>query len=231
MKLYSFESCPFCVRVRVVLGLKGIPVETVFLSAGAIPDDLEGRIKQLVVPLLDRGDADGELMGESTNIIRWLDQQYGAPLLAEYQISDSVQQWLKIATPILDSLFYPRMLAAELPELASPQARHFFLATRPAKLGCSLVQAVVDTDHHLEILSPRLAVLETLLAPEALLTGARPVSFEDIAVFAALRNLQMVDRAVLSPEMLRYMAFIRELAAISTMDVIPDALSLQALSA
>jgi len=71
MKLYAFESCPYCVRVRVMLGLKGLNYELVMLAAGTIPESLQGQIEKMVVPLLEPDSGSSKLISESAEIIRW----------------------------------------------------------------------------------------------------------------------------------------------------------------
>jgi len=154
-----------------------------------------------------------------------------APMLDSYRLQTPILQWLDRNARTLDSLFYPRMLAADLPELATMQAQQFFRHSRPEKLGCSLEQAIADTDRHVADLVAELVELEAELDPEALLVGYRPISFDDIAIFAVLRNLQMVDRVVLSPLMKTYMASISKQADIPELTPVSDALSLRVLSA
>ena len=53
MKLYVYDHCPFCVRARMIFGLKNLPVELVVLANDdeATPIGLVGK---KVVPILPK---------------------------------------------------------------------------------------------------------------------------------------------------------------------------------
>ena len=55
MKLYVYDHCPFCVRARMIFGLKNLPVELVVLANDdeATPIGLVGK---KVVPILVKED-------------------------------------------------------------------------------------------------------------------------------------------------------------------------------
>ena len=79
MKLYIYEHCPFCVRARMIFGLKNISVEQhVFLS-----DDVKSptsMIGEKMVPILQK--EDGSYMPESLDIVAYVDSNYGkSPVL------------------------------------------------------------------------------------------------------------------------------------------------------
>lgn len=131
MKLYIFETCPFCVRVRIMAGLKGLTPDLIYVSPGQIPPELEGRIDRLAVPIL----ADGEtLIQDSTEIIRHLDA-HGTPLLQSYGTSQALEEWRTSISAPLSALCYPRMPQLNVPELASPDALAFFEGSMPKRIG------------------------------------------------------------------------------------------------
>ncbi len=135
MKLYVFDSCPFCVRVRALVGLKRIDCELVYLVAGALPEQLSDRVERFSVPILEVPGIGGDqssIMQESDVILRYLDQLDVRPALDRYTVNDATNRWLKQISPLLDPLCYPRMRLLELPELASAQARAFFEDSVPS---------------------------------------------------------------------------------------------------
>ncbi len=74
MKLYQFETCPYCQRVRLALEAKGIEYEKV-----EVPTDRDERTEifelsgQYMVPVL----VDGErVISDSTAIIAYLNEKY-----------------------------------------------------------------------------------------------------------------------------------------------------------
>ncbi|SJZ39016.1 Glutathione S-transferase, N-terminal domain [Selenihalanaerobacter shriftii] len=76
MKLYQFETCPFCIKVRNKLDELGLDYETI-----ETPRDRDKRTKvkeltgQILVPVLE--DNDGTVVYDSSRIVEYLDEQYG----------------------------------------------------------------------------------------------------------------------------------------------------------
>ena len=74
LKLYQFENCPYCAKVRGLLGDKGLEYEKV-----EVPIDREERTElvevsgQLMVPVL----VDGEtVINDSAAILTYLNEKY-----------------------------------------------------------------------------------------------------------------------------------------------------------
>ena len=66
MKLYIYDHCPFCVKARMIFGLKNLPVELVVM----LNDDEETPqrlIGQKMAPVLQK--KDGSAMPESMEIV------------------------------------------------------------------------------------------------------------------------------------------------------------------
>ncbi len=180
MKLYIFETCPFCVRARIMAGLKDLSPELVYVAPGQIPPELDGRIERLTVPIL----VDGEtLIQGSTEIIRYIGA-IGSPLLPSYGTGPELEEWRKaIATP-LNALCYPRMPHLSVPELASSEARAFFERAMPERIGMAFADAFAKT--------PQLVAEVEASLPRVtpFLTGK--FSFDTLAALSDLRSLTMV---------------------------------------
>ena len=72
IKLYQFEDCPYCVKVRAKLEELGIEYEKVEVNPAnkqRVVVDLGG-----TVPVIDD---DGMVMNESDNIVEYLEGKYG----------------------------------------------------------------------------------------------------------------------------------------------------------
>lgn len=181
MKLYIFETCPFCIRVRIMAGLKGLQTDLIYVSPGQIPPELAGRIDRLSVPIL----VDGEtLIQDSADIIHHLDA-HGTPMLQSYNTSQALEEWrTSIAAP-LSALCYPRMPQLNVPELALPDALALFESTMPKRIGMPFAEALAQTSRFARIV-------------EAALPGALPflelrnISFDTLAALADLQSLTMV---------------------------------------
>ena len=66
--LYSFRRCPYAMRARMALRYSGVPVETVEVSLKAKPAEMLAISPKGTVPVLD---ADGRVIDESLEIMRW----------------------------------------------------------------------------------------------------------------------------------------------------------------
>ena len=118
--LYLYHHCPFCCRVQMIAGLKGIdlPLRTVLEDDVATPTALVGR---KVVPILRR--ADGSHMAESLDIVAYLDALDGVPLLPAAPANPAIADWCTRAFGPLLAQAVARFVDADLPELATASAR------------------------------------------------------------------------------------------------------------
>lgn len=78
MKLYIYDHCPFCLKARMIFGLKNIPVELIVLLND---DELTPTrmIGQKMAPILQKDDS--RYMPESMDIVHYVDKLDGKPLL------------------------------------------------------------------------------------------------------------------------------------------------------
>ncbi|MBY4841328.1 glutathione S-transferase N-terminal domain-containing protein [Pantoea sp. DY-15] len=78
MKLYIYEHCPFCVRARMILGIKKIPLELRLMSE-ADAETSTRMVSKKIAPILEKDD--GTFMAESRDIVHYVDGQYGGRFL------------------------------------------------------------------------------------------------------------------------------------------------------
>lgn len=78
MKLFVYEHCPYCVKARMIFGLKNLPVEVKALlnDDEKTPTSMVGK---KVVPILQK--QDGSFMPESMDIVQYIDNSDHKPLL------------------------------------------------------------------------------------------------------------------------------------------------------
>ncbi|MES0884286.1 glutaredoxin 2 [Roseibium sp. SCP14] len=217
MKLYVFDSCPYCTRTRTLIGLKDIPCDIDCVVAGALPDHLKGKVGRFSVPILEIPNAaeglDG-VMQESSQIIDHLDGVSGERLLSVTSPSKDVQDWLDTNRPAINALCYPRMPALKLPELGSPKAMEYFLSSRPESIGMSLLDALAKTNDLTSQLKSSLEELSVVADTEIYLQRNRPISFDDLVVFAELRNLTMVKELRLPATLAQFVVQISQEASV-----------------
>ena len=69
MKLYIYDHCPFCVRARMIFGLRGVEVENIIL-ANDDEDTPIGMSGAQQVPILEKDDGTG--LGERLDIVPYI---------------------------------------------------------------------------------------------------------------------------------------------------------------
>ncbi len=197
MKLYLYDHCPFCVRARMIFGLRAVPVENIYLlnDDEDTPISLIG-VKQ--VPILEK--PDGTVMGESLDIVRFVDEYAGGDRLDE-QVRPTVQTWLSKVGQYGNKLVQPRDVLLGLPEFATQEAVDYFVRKKEAAIG-DFQNHLANTPEYLAYLHDDLAELVPLLLSEHALN--EQVGMEDILLFPLLRNLTMVRGLVLPQAVGRY---------------------------
>jgi len=185
MKLYYYDHCPFSARVRMALNLKGIDAERVLL-----PADDEQTITRLIgkhqIPVLVRDD--GTPMADSMEIVKYLDQLDGQPMIQEPDTPE-LQQWLEPFVPNLQYLGYPRWTQIGLGEFASPSAYEHFRKKKTESIG-DFDEALVNTDTKAREVDEQLARLPDIL--DLTPTHDHP-RWDDITLFPMLRSLSVVE--------------------------------------
>ncbi|WP_298046542.1 glutaredoxin 2 [uncultured Cardiobacterium sp.] len=196
MKLYIYDHCPFCVRARMIFGLRGLPVELeVFAN-----DDEAGPtalIGEKVVPILVK--PDGTAMDESLDIVRFVDEYAGKERLDD-TIRPEIQAWLEKVGKYANKLIMPRSVQIGLPEFASASSRAYYIEKKTAIIG-DFAENIARTSEYLAQLHADLPELAALIHSEAHI-GER-LGYEDIITFPLLRNLTMV-KGLQYPEQIRF---------------------------
>lgn len=187
MKLYLYDHCPFCVRVRMVCGLRQIPVQEIFLLSDdeATPIRLIGA-KQ--VPILTK--PDGTHMGESLDIVRYLDEYAGENRINTH-IRPEIQTWFDQVSQYDKRLMMPRSIRLGLPEFATQGAVDYFVYKKEQMIG-SFAENLANTDELLAKIHADMAQLAVLAGSEQWLNG-QDLSMEDVMIFPVLRNLTMTQ--------------------------------------
>lgn len=78
MKLFIYDHCPFCVKARMIFGLKNLPVRLVTLLSDDEATPV-GMIGKKMAPILQKDD--GSYLPESMDIVHYVDNLDGKPLL------------------------------------------------------------------------------------------------------------------------------------------------------
>lgn len=197
MKLYVYDHCPFCVRARMIFGLKNLPFELAILANDdeATPIGLVGK---KVVPILVKDD--GKAMPESLDIVRYVDDNFGDKVLLE-QVRPEIDEWVKTVGQYYNHLLSPRFVKIGLPEFETQSAVDYFTKKKTEYVG-DFQQNLDETATYLVRLHQDLENLVPLIKSAEALNVT--LSLEDIIVFPMLRNLTCVRDVQFPPEVLAY---------------------------
>ncbi|QEY23469.1 GrxB family glutaredoxin [Neisseria animalis] len=208
MKLYIYDHCPFCVRARMIFGLRALPLETEIL----LNDDEETPVSMIgakQVPILQK--ADGLFMGESLDIVRYVDELAGKGRLQE-EIRPELQAWLDKVGEYGNKLVQPRMVKIGLPEFATREAVKYFVDKKEKNIG-NFAANLDKTAKYLARIHADLQELEPLVGDENLGVGGE-VSMEDILLFPVLRNLTIVRGIEWPQKVMDYLMWMSEASGV-----------------
>ena len=184
MKLYTYDHCPFCVKARMIFGLKHIPFTHVVLPN----DDSETPIRMVgrkLVPILEQ---DGRFMAESMDIVAHVDAMDGHPVLTG-PTRPEISRWLTAGQQAYIPLVLPRFGGAPLPEFATTSARLYYIRNKEDMVG-PFSERLAESPALKARINADLARLADLIESPAAVNGV--LSTDDIHLFAYLRSLTIV---------------------------------------
>lgn len=185
MRLYMFEHCSLCFRVRMMAALKGRHLqETVVLD-----DDSQTMIDLIgrrVIPILVKDDSDPML--ESMDMVDYIDTQ-GDPILTGPE-RDEVAACAKRILAVSPYLTMPRYPLLNLPEFATIAAHDHYMV-RKLKVYEDFVGLRARTREFIDELMPHLESLDKLIESSTAINGA--LSRDDISVLPLLRSAAVVE--------------------------------------
>ena len=221
-KIYVYDHCPFCVRVRLALGLKNIKHEVVFMANDdvATPTALLGK---KIAPIYEQPD-EGMVMGESLDIIAKFDEDEAFGPTGFFKPAsgrDDIKAWMKEVKDLLRLLHRPRYMMAALPEFQQADSRDYFVKGHPVppfdkpewKPDDAMTmeerwghfdKALARTPELLPELNAALAKLEDLICCEDCCTEGG-LSYDDIDLWARLRSVTLVKGAEFGPKTKAYL--------------------------
>ena len=185
MKLYIYDHCPYCLKARMIFGLKNIPVELHVL----LNDDAETptrMVGQKKVPILQKDDS--RYMPESMDIVHYVDKLDGKPLLTGKR-SPAIEEWLRKVNGYANKLLLPRFAKSAFDEFSTPAARKYFVDKKEASAG-NFADLLAHSDGLIKNISDDLRALDKLIVKPNAVNGE--LSEDDIQLFPLLRNLTLV---------------------------------------
>lgn len=196
----------------MLVGLKNLPVEFEYIQN----NDVQARIDKVgvnAVPILQK--QDGSYMKESLDIVAYLDQLDGQPVLEPARLQNEIAAWHQLSASSLYPLLFPRTIMVDFPEFDSGEARAWFEQNKSAMLGMKFAEAYADSATFITDLNAQLSHIDWLTLPSQ---RNDQLSYDDINIYPTLRNLTLIKGLVL-PELVRtYIDEVSALTGIRTLD-------------
>jgi glutaredoxin 2 len=184
MRLYLFEHCSLCFRVRMAAALKRLHLqETVVLE-----DDSEtmiGLVGKRVVPILVKDD--GRPMLESMDMVAHVDG-LGDRVLTGPQRAE-ISAWADAIVGKTAPLTMPRYPLLGLPEFGTIAARDHYVVRKRKRFG-DFVELRAKTREQIDAVMPELETLDQLIESPSAVNGT--LSLDDIRVLPLLRSAAVV---------------------------------------
>ena len=184
MKLYMFEHCSVCFRVRMMAALKRIHLqETVVLDDDT--DTMIGLVGKRQIPILVKDD--GQPMLESMDMIKYI-EGLGPPILVGPQRPE-IADWAAQVVAKTAPLTMPRYPLLGLAEFATVAAHDHYIVRKRKTYG-DFVELRSHTRQQIAELMPKLEQLDALIESPQAVNGR--LSLDDIHVLPLLRSAAIV---------------------------------------
>jgi len=184
VKLYMFEHCSLCFRVRMTAALKRKHLQEVVVLDDDT-DTMVALVGRRQIPILIK--EDGQPMLESMAMVRYIDQ-LGEPVLTGPERAE-IAAWEDKITPKAARLTQPRYPLLGLPEFGNVAALDHYHLRKRNTLG-DLVELRANTRRYVTELMPDLEDLDRKIESPRAINGA--LSLDDVRVLPILRSLAVV---------------------------------------
>ena len=196
MRLYMFEHCSLCFRVRTTAALKGVHLQQeVVLDYDS--ETMIALVGKRQIPILVKDD--GKPMLESMEMVKHIDG-IGEPILTGPERPE-IAAWAEQVVPKTGPLTMPRYPLLGLPEFATQAALDHYTMRKRKSFG-DFVELRAKTRQYLEELAPSLDALDHLIESPSAVNGM--LSMDDIRVLPLLRSAGVVKGLRFPPKVWDY---------------------------
>lgn len=210
MRLFIYEHCPYCVKALIAFGMKGIPVDVIVL-----PNDDEATPISMIgvkaCPILQK--PDGSFMGESMDMVHYLDQLDGTPLFGPSANREDLTVWLKRVNLLFKQLLYPRWITSPVGEFKTQSAINYFVNKKTKELG-SFSEALANSDALIKELEKELELLAPMLNSKKYVN--EQLTVDDIDLFGRLRAITLIKGLTIPKEIRDYIDYFSKVSNIGT---------------
>lgn len=199
MKLFIYDHCPYCVKARMIFGVKGLPCEVVTLANDdeKTPVSLIGR---KMLPILE--DPPGQYRPESLDIIKYVDQKTPPPVVHNNEDSHLLGLMNQVKDSVY-SLAMPRWQVCGMEEFQTLSAQKYFQNRKEHTTG-PFEEALKNTPRFKNNVLQSLSLMEKLLDEAGPWYLGSSLSLNDFHLFAFLRTLSVVEGLKFPPRLHRY---------------------------
>ena len=194
MRLYMFEHCSLCFRVRMTAALKRMHLQEVVVLDDDT-DTLVGLVGKRVIPILVKDD--GHPMLESMDMVNYIDG-LGEPILIGPEPPE-ITAWAEQVVEKTGPLTMPRYPLLALPEFGTVAALDRYTVRKRKTFG-DFVELRANTRHYLSELDPSFDELNRLIERPQAVNGT--LSMDDVRVLPLLRSAAVV-KGLRFPEKVR----------------------------
>jgi glutaredoxin 2 len=196
VKLYMFEHCSLCFRVRMIAALKQRHLQEVVV----LDDDTDTLVAlagKRVIPILVKDD--GRSMVESMDMVGHI-EALGDPVLTGPERTE-VAAWADKIVSKTAPLTMPRYPLLGLPEFATVAALDHYTLRKRKTFG-DFVELRANTRRYISELMPSLDELDRLIESALAVNGV--LSLDDIRVLPLLRSAAVVQDLRFPPKVRDY---------------------------
>ena len=219
-KVYVYDHCPFCVRVRLGFGLKNLKYETVFMANDDIPTPT-ALVGKKIAPIFEDKDV---CMAESMDIVKLADAdpRYGAiGQIKPATDRDDIKAWMKIVKARNSMMQRPRYMMSYLPEFANEDGKNAFVKNHPVggvekpewkddskwsfdQRWSAYIDSYKQSLLEIDDVTASLKELDDLIFCEDYCTEGG-LSYDDIDLWSRLRSLTIIKGVVWPTKTWKYM--------------------------
>lgn len=228
-ELYVYDHCPFCVRVRMAMGVKGIQHKLIFMGN----DDKETPTKLVgkkIAPIWV--DEDGP-MPESLDIIAKMDKE---GTIAPASGRTDLKAWQKSVETMCRMLQRPRYVMVPLPEFMQKAGRDAFVNNHQMPpfekeqwkgnpdmpLGLKYekyAEAFAESAELIPQLNKKLLELDVMIYSKEACTEGIGFSYDDIDLWARLRSLTVIKGLAIPAKTRAYLDYFANKGDVPLYDV------------
>ena len=202
MKLFIYEHCPYCIRVRVALAIKNITCEIEYLHE----DDIDGHVEKTgrkKVPILQK--EDGTYMDESLSIIDYIDTLKGEKVFADKTVCSDILAVIASMRTEFSSLVFTATSQLNFPEISTPSAKAYYINRYLKHLRYNTMDGVINDIDTLKVaVQSGLQKISDLLESDNAMVGEE-IGMNEIMLFSRLYTITAFDNITLPDRLSSYL--------------------------